>query len=185
MWAALIILAQVFGSPQPGGQQDLDLCTGKTKSSREESIPACHRVVSKGVLDKISVGKAYLLLARGAHKPGGAISYLNQTIAQDPENGDYYRERGFQYHLLSDYDRALSEYETALALKPGSSYTYFVRALTFTRKGEDARARAWKSIVQRPRSTASSRRKRRAGGSEPLNRVQAGGNRTFSPRAHV
>jgi tetratricopeptide (TPR) repeat protein len=142
MWAAVIILAQVFGPPQPGGQQDLDLCTGKTKSSREESIPACHRVVSKEVLDKKSIGKAYLLLARWADQPAGAISYLDQAIAQDPENGDYYGERGFQYHLLSDYDRALSEYEKGLALKSDSSYTHFVRALTFARKGEDARALA-------------------------------------------
>ena len=142
MWAALIILAQVFGPPQPGGQQDLDLCTGKTKSSREESIPACHRVVSNEVLDKKSVGKAYLLLARWADKPGGAISYLDQAIAHDPENGDYYGERGFQYHLLSDYDRALSEYETALALKPDSSYTHGVRAFTLEQKGDDAGALA-------------------------------------------
>ena len=142
MWAALIILAHIFGPPQAGGQQDFELCTGKTKSTREESIAACHRVTFKEVLDKKSIGKAYLLLARWADKPAGAISYLDQAIAQDPENGDYYGERGFQYHLLGDYDRALSEHETALALNPDSSYTYGVRAFTLEQKGDDAGALA-------------------------------------------
>ena len=59
MWAALIILAQIFGPSQPGGQQDFDLCTGKTKSTREKSIAACQRVTFKEVLDKQSIGAAY------------------------------------------------------------------------------------------------------------------------------
>ena len=58
MWVTLIILAQVFGPPQAGGQGDFDLCTGKTKGSREQSIAACHRVTFKEVLDKKSLGTA-------------------------------------------------------------------------------------------------------------------------------
>ena len=141
MWAALIILAQVFGSSQPGGQQDFDVCTGKTESTPlEESIAACHRVVSKEVLDKKSIGEAYYTLAGGLD-PAKAISYLDQAIAQDPENGDYYGERGFEYHRLKDYDRALSEYEKALALNPRNP-PYLARAFTLVEKGDDAGALA-------------------------------------------
>jgi len=142
MWAALIILAQIFGPPQPGGQQDFDVCTGKTENTPlEESIAACHRVVSKEVLDKKSIGEAYYTLAGGLD-PAKAISYLDQAIAHDPENGDYYGERGFEYHRLKDYDRALSEYEKALALNPRSSLAYSARARTLVEKGDDAGALA-------------------------------------------
>ena len=51
-------------------------------------------------------------------------------------------ERGFQFSLLKDNDRALADYEKGLALKPDSARIFFKRALTFKEMGEDARALA-------------------------------------------
>jgi tetratricopeptide (TPR) repeat protein len=142
MWAVLIVIAQVFGPPHPGGQQDFDICRGKTKTSREESIAACHRVVFKEVLDKKRIAAAYAMLARFADNPAGAITNFDQAIAVDPDTAGYYGERGFQYSLSNDNDRALADYAKGLALKPDSPHIFFVRALTLKGMGEDARALA-------------------------------------------
>ena len=142
MWAALIILAQVVGSSQPGGQQDFDLCRGMTKGTREESMAACHRVTGKQVLDKMHIAAAYAMLARSADSPADAITHFDQAIALEPDIADFYEERGFQFDLLGDNDRALADYEKGLALKPDSARIFFKRALTFKGMGEDARALA-------------------------------------------
>ena len=142
MWAALIILAQVVGSSQPGGQQDFELCGGVTKGSREESIAACQRVTGKQVLDKQHIAAAHYMLARSADSPADAITHWDQVIAFDPDTADHYGERGFQYSLLKDTDRALADYEKGLALKPDSARIFFQRALTLKGMGEDARALA-------------------------------------------
>jgi tetratricopeptide (TPR) repeat protein len=139
VWAALIVLAQVTGALEPGGQRDFELCKA---SQREQSITACHRVASNQVLDKKRIGEAYRLLARWADGPADAITYLEQAIAQDPENGDYFGELGFQYHLLGDYDRALAEQDKGLALNPDSTHTLLVRSFVWVKKGEDGRALA-------------------------------------------
>lgn len=142
MWAALIILAQLAGAPQPGGQPDLALCTGETQSEREQSIAACHRVVSNHVLDNKKVAHAYLILSRWASEPADAIPHLDQAIALDPDQAQLWGERGFQYHMLANYDRALADYEKALEIDPRNYYTLQMRAFTYQRRGEDARALA-------------------------------------------
>ena len=76
MWAALIILAQIFGPPQPGGQQDFDVCTGKTENTPlEESIAACHRVVSK--IDNLSLSD---------RRAESVAIILSDTFRVPPEN---------------------------------------------------------------------------------------------------
>jgi tetratricopeptide (TPR) repeat protein len=142
MWAALIVIAQVLGAPLPGGQEDFDLCRGMTKGTREESFAACHRVIEHEALGKKYIAAAYSMLARFSDNPAGAITNLDQAIALEPDTADYYEQRGFQFSLLNDNDRALADFEKGLALKPDDARIFFVRALTFKEMGEDARALA-------------------------------------------
>jgi tetratricopeptide (TPR) repeat protein len=126
MWAALIVIAQVLAAPLPGGQEDFDLCRGMTKGTREESIAACHRVVFKKVLGTKYIAAAYSLLARFADNPTGAITNMDQAIALDPDTPYYYEQRGFQFSLLNDNDRALADFEKGLALKPDDARIFFL-----------------------------------------------------------
>lgn len=147
MWAALIILAQVLGPPQAGGQEDFDLCRGVTKGSQEETSAACHRVTANQVLSKKYIAAAYAILGLSAgnfptSNHAAAITYFTHAIAVDPDTADYYEQRGFHYSLLKDNDRALADFEKGLALKPDSARIFFVRALTLKEMGEDAHALA-------------------------------------------
>ena len=145
MWAALIVIAQVLAAPLSGGQEDFDLCRGMTKGTREESIAACHRVITHQALGKKYIAAAYSILASFADNPAGAITNMDQAIALDPDIPYYYEQRGFQYSLLNDNDRALADFEKGLTLKPDDARIFFVRALTFKSMGEDTRALAARS----------------------------------------
>jgi tetratricopeptide (TPR) repeat protein len=148
MWAALIVIAQALAAPLPGGQEDFDLCRGMTKATAEESSAACHRVIGKEVLSKKHIAAAYANLGLKAFPTdnhAAAITYFTQAIALDPDSAEaafYYEQRGFQYSLLKDNDRALADFEKGLALEPDDARIFFVRALTFKGMGEDARALA-------------------------------------------
>ena len=142
MWAALIVIAQALAAPLPGGQEDFDLCRGMTKGTREESIAACHRVIDHQALGKKYIAATYAILGGSAENPAGAITYLDQAIALEPDTADYYEQRGFQYSLSNDNDRALADFEKGLALRPDDARIFFSRALTFKGMGEDARALA-------------------------------------------
>jgi tetratricopeptide (TPR) repeat protein len=112
-----------------------------TKGTREASIAACHRVVFKEVLGKKHIAAAYSLLARYSDNPAGVIENMDRAITLDPDTPYYYEQRGFQYGLNGDNDRAPADFEKGLALKPDARL-FFVRALTYKRMGDDVRALA-------------------------------------------
>ena len=110
MWTGLIIVAQAFGPPAPDGGQDLTRCTREQNITREERRAACYRVTTgKEVLDKKRLAGAYATLAALASGDGdraAAIHNYDRAIALNPDQPNYYGLRGFEYHLLGDYDRA-------------------------------------------------------------------------------
>ena len=142
MWALLFVFAQAVGGLQPGGQQDFDLCRGMVEGTPEEAMAACRRVTDDPVLGKKYVAAAYSILARSAGEPSAAIPYLNKTIALDPDTPYYYEQRGFEYTLMKDTDRALADFAKGLTLNPDDNRILFARALTYKDMGENARALA-------------------------------------------
>lgn len=80
MLLGLLVIAQALAPSQVGGQRDMDLCTGKFQSDRERSIAACRHVVAKELLDKKQIAEAYLMLARWASDPAGAIQNPSRLI---------------------------------------------------------------------------------------------------------
>ena len=55
---------------------------------------------------------------------GGAIEYLNEAIINDPNNPQWYLNRGFVKHVLRDYEGALNDYNTALKINPNFAFAY-------------------------------------------------------------
>jgi tetratricopeptide (TPR) repeat protein len=80
------------------------------------------------------------------HAPKEELEACNRLIAKRGTSGsDYARlvsARGFAYHRLNQYDRALPDYNEALKLDPSDSYALYNRALIFERKGKDDSALA-------------------------------------------
>jgi len=55
---------------------------------------------------------------------GGAIEYLNEAIQNDPNNPQWYLNRGFVKHVLRDYEGAMIDYNTALEINPNFAFAY-------------------------------------------------------------
>jgi len=55
---------------------------------------------------------------------GGAIEYLNEAIRNNPENPQWYLNRGFVKHVLRDYNGALDDYNLALKINPNFAFAY-------------------------------------------------------------
>ena len=127
---------------QPGGQQDFDVCTGKTKNtpSRNPLPPVTGSSPRKCWTRRASAKP--IIRWRAGWTPLKPSAIWTRPSPRIPKTPSITAERGFQYHRLKDYDRALSEYEKALALNPDSSYAYGVRAFTLEQKGDVAGALA-------------------------------------------
>jgi tetratricopeptide (TPR) repeat protein len=59
---------------------------------------------------------------------------------QGHELAEAYRNRGFAYGDLTDYRRAIADYDTALRLDPRDANTYNNRGLAYSNLGEHRRA---------------------------------------------
>lgn len=57
-----------------------------------------------------------LLLQQG--KSSECIPYLNQAIAQQPNNGTFYTHRGVAHNNLAHYEAALADYDRAILISP-------------------------------------------------------------------
>ncbi|TXJ12900.1 tetratricopeptide repeat protein [Brachyspira aalborgi] len=53
-----------------------------------------------------------------------AIFYYTQAINLDNNNFEAYSNRGFAYYHLNEYDKAISDYNEALKIKPDDFLTY-------------------------------------------------------------
>ncbi|MCB0156686.1 MAG: tetratricopeptide repeat protein, partial [Caldilineaceae bacterium] len=64
-----------------------------------------------------------------------AVTRLTEALALDPENATYYTERARAYYFVDDLDRALADYDFALALEP-NAVAYNGRGVTYDKLGD-------------------------------------------------
>jgi tetratricopeptide (TPR) repeat protein len=78
--------------------------------------------------DKLA--RAYNLRAtaeRATGNPGKAVEDFTRAVELDP-NLDNYFQRAATYQLLNDHQRAVADFNQAVALSPDQPHTYFARA---------------------------------------------------------
>jgi tetratricopeptide (TPR) repeat protein len=75
--------------------------------------------------------EAYRLAIRAFERGdyGGAITFFEQTLEDEPEAVDVHYYLGETYRQLGDYEKALGSYEAAIALDPNFAPSYLSRAL--------------------------------------------------------
>ena len=61
----------------------------------------------------------------------GAIALLDAALTVEPENPLLYVERGLRILLLYEWDRALVDFDHALALDPSYADAYYARGLLY------------------------------------------------------
>ena len=64
-----------------------------------------------------------------------------KAIRLDPKFAHAYNNRGFAYAELSQYERAIEDYNEAIHLNPDYALAYGNRALVYTLLGRDAEAK--------------------------------------------
>ena len=74
-----------------------------------------------------------------------AIADLNRAIELDPNQADYYRQRGVSYRQKGDYDRAIADYNRAIELDPKNARYLQQRGVSYHMKGDYDRAIADKT----------------------------------------
>ena len=79
--------------------------------------------------------------ALAENKRDVALERADEAIRMEPGEGHFYALRGDVYLLNEDYDRARSEYTTALERNDRFFYYYLKRGLAAERLGDDAEAR--------------------------------------------
>src|SRR3989344_860516 len=62
------------------------------------------------------------------------------TKALNPNDAEAYNNRGFNYYLSGDIDRAIEDYNKAIAINPNAAEAYYIRGLAYHKKGQYDRA---------------------------------------------
>lgn len=68
------------------------------------------------------------------------IVEFGHTIALNPKDANFYRERGLRYWRIREYDKAISDLDKALSLAPNDARTHYLRGLAWHRKNDPKRA---------------------------------------------
>lgn len=71
-----------------------------------------------------------------------AIAAVNLALLLDPDNPQLYIERGQRILLLYEWDRALTNFNTAVDLNPNLADAYYYRGLLYASAPEGGEARA-------------------------------------------
>jgi tetratricopeptide (TPR) repeat protein len=78
------------------------------------------------------------------HSPQEELSACNELLRKrDEQSNDYagiISARGYAYHRVGDYDRALSDYSTALRIDGDDSYALYNRGLIYQTRGDYKKA---------------------------------------------
>ena len=71
----------------------------------------------------------------GAGAPSGdRVATLTREIAANPENGLFYRQRGYQYLSANQFDEAIADLDRAIELNPDDPNGYRLRGFCYLRK---------------------------------------------------
>jgi len=86
-----------------------------------------------------------------------AILYMEQLIAKDPNNYNYFRELGYQCALTGQYDKAIAANKRAIELSPQNAGPYNTLGFSYSKKGQyDEAFKAFrKSIALNPKNDAA------------------------------
>ena len=55
---------------------------------------------------------------------GDAVPFMEQLIAKDPNNSYYFRELGYTYMMIGQYDKAMAATKRAIEMNPQDPYSY-------------------------------------------------------------
>ena len=55
---------------------------------------------------------------------GNAVLYMEQLIAKDPNNSYYFRELGYMYNMVGQYDKAIAATKRAVEMQPQDAESY-------------------------------------------------------------
>jgi len=84
----------------------------------------------------------------------GAVSFMEQLIAKDPNNYNYFRELGYMYVLVGQYDKGIAATKRAIELHPQDAGPYNNLGYAYGKKKEydDAFKAFRKSIALNPKN---------------------------------
>ena len=66
--------------------------------------------------------------------PKEEIKKLTKNIEQNQNDVELYRHRGFNYCMIGDYNKAISDYDKAIELKSNEAVLYFERGTAYSMK---------------------------------------------------
>ncbi|KRA79730.1 tetratricopeptide repeat protein [Altererythrobacter sp. Root672] len=80
------------------------------------------------------------------HTPQEELSACNELLGRrhnsSQDRADILSARGYAYHRLGEYQKALADYDQAIDLDPANSYAFYNRGLIYQRLGDRRRALA-------------------------------------------
>jgi tetratricopeptide (TPR) repeat protein len=129
------IIALMGIAAAPAWANDRSICDGK--STPEERIAACTRLISKGRMSNASItygnrGMGYQ--AKG--EQDRAIEDFTESIRLSPKASFPYWRRGRSYINKREHDRAIKDLSEAIRLEPGKSIYYNDRAVAHGGNGD-------------------------------------------------
>jgi tetratricopeptide (TPR) repeat protein len=116
---------------------------GADDAEKASRLAACDTVIGNKRFAEKDRAMAYAERAGRAqndNRATDAIADLSQAIALAPEQIEWVRDRGFLYHLLPEYARALEDFNAYLAAKPDNAHVTFYRGLTQLELGNETSA---------------------------------------------
>jgi tetratricopeptide (TPR) repeat protein len=144
--AAAIGALGLFGSLYLRGEAPADIAvlTGTCKRiSGEAGLAACDRALASGKVKGAELASLYTVRGYRRHQKHdieGALADYRQAIDLDPTVAETYNARGTIYRDAGDYDRAIADFDAAIALKDWAD-PYASRGWVYAQKGEQERAR--------------------------------------------
>jgi len=90
-------------------------------------------VICRRILGKVGVGLLCIVLLSLACNP---FVILTSSTAVDPQDAGAYVNSGNSFFELGDYDRAIADYDKAIALNPQDADAYYNRGLAYYHKGD-------------------------------------------------
>jgi tetratricopeptide (TPR) repeat protein len=65
----------------------------------------------------------------------------NRVLELAPTNAAVFNNRGLAYFALNQYERAIADYDQAIALDPTDAFAFYLRAGTYEKVGDPSAAR--------------------------------------------
>lgn len=109
-------------------------------TQKKEELKKLFRETSQGLTAVEWINKALALFEDGKHDTDKELDYFTRAIRLDSNYAAAYMGRGFVYHGLGQYQRAVEDYDQAIRLNPKVAWTYYWRGLSYVGLGQYQRA---------------------------------------------